>query len=99
MLDAQAGQEGATAAAGIGTDTAEKGMTERGLAVRTRGKPIAPPRAKRTFLWLEEFKTCSCTNLVKIKGDAIGYCPKHGTDRKYLTKVPITGKETLGYAG
>ena len=74
-------------------------MTERGLAVRTRGKPIAPPRAKRTFLWLEEFKTCSCTNLVKIKGDAIGYCPKHGTDRKYLTKVPITGKETLGYAG
>ena len=45
--------------------------------------------------WLEEFTRCGCTNVVKRKKDALGYCPIHGTDRVRITKVP--SGMTLGY--
>ena len=42
---------------------------------------------KRKFVWLEEFK-CGCSNIVKVRKDAIGYCPIHGEDRRRITHVP-----------
>lgn len=40
------------------------------------------------IIWLEEYKTCSCTYIADKKRDLPGYCPKHGTDRKYIIKLP-----------
>ena len=47
------------------------------------------------WCWLEEFKNCGCSNVVKRKKDVLGYCPVHGTDRVRLSKLP--SGMTLGY--
>ena len=51
----------------------------------------------RRWLWLEEYVRCGCSNVTLTKREANGYCPKHGTDKRRITKVPA-GME-LGYAG
>ncbi len=53
------------------------------------------PRTRRKWLWLEEYKSCGCSNVTVTKAYALGYCPTHGTDRRRITKVP-SGME-VGY--
>lgn len=36
--------------------------------------------------WLEEYK-CGCSNVTAIKREALGYCPRHGEDRRNLYKL------------
>jgi len=52
--------------------------------------------SKRKWLWLEEFK-CGCTNVIKTKREALGYCPVHGQDRRRI--ILIRKKLGNGYAG
>jgi len=37
--------------------------------------------------WIEEYKQCSCTMVAKKKKDLLGYCKRHGTNRKYAVKL------------
>jgi len=48
-------------------------------------------------IWMEEFKSCSCSYVVKYKKNLLGYCPKRGNERKYLYKLPESTE--IGYAG
>ncbi|MCP4899700.1 MAG: hypothetical protein GY906_22265 [bacterium] len=56
-----------------------------------------PKVAKRKWVWLEEYKKCHCSNVTELKKDAVGYCPRHGTDRQRINKIPGAGME-LGLA-
>jgi hypothetical protein len=47
--------------------------------------------ADRCNLYLSEFKTCSCTQVHRW-GEGLGYCRRHGTDRRRLTKIPESEK-------
>jgi hypothetical protein len=59
---------------------------------------LSVEQTKTKWVWLEEYKTCGCSNVTKSKRDAVGYCWLHGTDRRRITKVPGNGM-ALGYAG
>lgn len=37
-------------------------------------------------VWLEEFK-CGCSNVTATKKEALGYCPKHGEDKRHSYKL------------
>ena len=50
--------------------------------------------------WLkqaEEYERCSCTQIEKRKKDLLGYCSRHFTDRKRVTKIPDIGEK--GWVG
>jgi hypothetical protein len=57
--------------------------------------------SSRRWVWLEEYEQCSCTNVTELRRDATGYCPRHFTDKKRITKLPNDGpnKLELGYVG
>jgi hypothetical protein len=40
------------------------------------------------WVWLEEYERCGCSNVTNTKAEALGYCPRHGTDRRRITKLP-----------
>ena len=40
------------------------------------------------YVYMEEYKTCSCTQIERRKSDLLGYCSRHGTDKKRVTKLP-----------
>jgi hypothetical protein len=52
-------------------------------------------------LWLEEYKTCSCSFLAVSRADLPGYCQKHGTEKRHRIKISKAAHENieLGYAG
>ncbi len=56
----------------------------------------APKTTKRTRGWWEEYR-CGCVSeTVKRKKDLLGYCPKHGEDRRHVhqdTAAPNDGAE------
>jgi hypothetical protein len=56
-----------------------------------------PKRRRPKWVYLEEYRGCGCTNVTVARRDAVGYCPKHLTDRRRIAKMP--GTLTLGYAG
>jgi hypothetical protein len=37
----------------------------------------------KAFFWIEEYKSCACSFVARIKAELPGYCPKHGNDRRY----------------
>lgn len=47
--------------------------------------------------YLEEYKNCSCTSIQHKKTDLPVHCPKHGTKRKYIIKIPDVKEEDVGY--
>jgi len=51
------------------------------------------------WVWLEEYRTCGCSNVAATRKEALGYCPKHGTDRRRITKIPKAMGLGLGYVG
>lgn len=53
------------------------------------------------MVWYEEYKTCSCSFLGRIKSELPGYCPRHGTPKRKRIEVPDQNykQEDLGYAG
>lgn len=38
-------------------------------------------------IWLEEYNNCSCTFIADKKRELLGWCPRHGTPRKYAVKL------------
>ena len=58
----------------------------------------SPIPAKPRSVWLEEYQACGCSNVTKTKAGVIGYCPKHYTDRRRLSRIIDVGFQ-LGYAG
>lgn len=40
--------------------------------------------------WIEEYR-CGCSEDFDRRSDAIGYCPTHGENRRYLHKIPRPG--------
>lgn len=52
--------------------------------------------AKARDVWMEEYKSCGCSNVTATKKEAIGYCPKHANDRRRITKLPPM---PLGFVG
>ena len=54
-------------------------------------------KTHRKWLWLEEYQGCGCSNMTATKREALGYCPKHGTGRRRITKIPNNGME-VGFA-
>ena len=42
-------------------------------------------------VYMEEYKHCSCTQIEHKKSDLMGYCRRHGNDRKYVIKLPNGG--------
>lgn len=56
------------------------------------------PKPKRPkFVWMEEYANCGCTNVTVTRAEAVGYCPRHLTPKRRITKLP--GTLDLGYAG
>jgi hypothetical protein len=47
--------------------------------------------------WMEEYKTCGCSFVAKLRRELPGYCSRHGTDRRRVTKLPKAIE--AGYAG
>ncbi len=47
--------------------------------------------------YLEEYQRCGCTNIEFSRDDLLGYCPRHGTDRKYAKRIPVKKGDALGY--
>jgi len=39
------------------------------------------------WVWMEEYKHCSCSQIERKKSDLLGYCRRHGNDRKYVVKL------------
>ena len=39
-------------------------------------------------VYMEEYKHCSCSQMERKKSDLLGYCRRHGNDRKYVIKLP-----------
>jgi len=50
----------------------------------------------RKWVWLEEYAGCGCSNVTLARKDAIGYCPRHATERRRIIKVPYMEP---GFAG
>ncbi len=40
------------------------------------------------YVYMEEYKTCSCTQIERRKSDLQGYCHRHGTSKKRIVKLP-----------
>lgn len=55
-------------------------------------------KLKPKWVWLEEYKNCSCSFIAVKKLELPGYCPRHATNRKYRTRIHDEGFE-LGYVG
>lgn len=53
-------------------------------------------------VWMEEYKTCSCTFLAEKKSELPGYCEKHGNDYRHRISMVLTKEEEkkmkMGYA-
>ena len=43
-------------------------------------------------IYMTEFKTCSCTQIHR-QGDGLGYCRKHGTDKKMSIVIARPGED------
>lgn len=56
--------------------------------------------AKGSYVWMEEYAHCACTQVEERRGDLLGYCPKHAHDRKRVMKLPNDPKKPweLGHA-
>jgi hypothetical protein len=59
--------------------------------------PKMAEKKKDLGCWLEEYKSCGCSFVAKRKRDLLGYCERHGTDRKRVIKLPHPME--CGYAG
>jgi hypothetical protein len=61
-------------------------MDSPGSTVKTERKSFAPKRE-----YFEEYK-CGClSEVVKRRKDLMGYCEKHGSDRRTVWIVPSIG--------
>jgi hypothetical protein len=57
-------------------------------------------------VWLEEYRRCGCSYIVERRSDLVGYCPRHFSCKRLVTKLPVNledgecfSEEDLGYAG
>lgn len=51
------------------------------------------------WVWMEEYKTCSCSQIERKKSDLLGYCSRHGHNRRYVVKLPAAefSDDNLGF--
>lgn len=71
------------------------------MNTHTENHPTSTHEKKplRRMAWLEEYRHCSCSLIALKRQDLLGYCQKHGNDRKYLIRIPAPADADLGYAG
>jgi len=43
----------------------------------------------KKFVWMEEYKTCHCSDIKTRRKDFLGYCRKHGFDKSIIVKFPV----------
>lgn len=50
-------------------------------------------RTKRTpkMVWYEEYKHCSCSMVVDTRAELLGYCRRHGHDKRRRLRIPDEG--------
>lgn len=39
-------------------------------------------------VWMEEYKSCTCSFVAAKRNELLGYCRDHGNDRRYVFKLP-----------
>lgn len=44
--------------------------------------------ARQEFVWYQEYKTCSCTEIRKTKAELTGYCRRHMNNPRRTVKLP-----------
>ena len=51
------------------------------------------------WVYMEEYKTCSCSQIEYKRSDLLGYCRRHFHDRRRVTKLPAEtfDKADLGF--
>lgn len=66
-----------------------------------RHESVHMRREQKKWVLLEEYKGCGCSYMSCRRDELPGYCQRHGTDRRRVTKLPAGSlkDEDLGYAG
>ncbi len=81
----------------------DRGKTVIAITKATHQINVARWRSQRLVIqrnaWLEEYRACGCTFMARTKRELLGYCQKHGNDRRRITRMPCAADMEMGHAG
>lgn len=62
------------------------------------GRAVGRDGEMKKWMWLEEYRHCGCTFLARVRRELLGYCEKHGNDRRRVHRLPFDPSVTFGHA-
>ena len=80
----------------MGNGIPDGSENRRQVVIQSRGTAMDEKKEEKGR-WMEEYKTCGCSFVAKLRRELPGYCSRHGTDRRRVTKLPKAIE--AGYAG